>query len=99
MSESFFNDANPYLHGLYAPVKDEISANDLPVIGEIPRELHGAYFRNGPNPAQPPKGMHHWFDGDGMIHGIELSNGAANWYRNRYVRTPLFENPGVDRME
>jgi carotenoid cleavage dioxygenase len=80
------NQLNPYLHGLYAPVKEEVSADELPVTGEIPRELQGAYFRNGPNPAEPPKGMHHWFDGDGMIHGIWFENGKAR-YRNRYVGT------------
>ena len=41
----------------------------------------------------------HWFVGDGMIHGIEISEGKANWYRNRYVRTPMYANPDTDRME
>jgi carotenoid cleavage dioxygenase len=31
--------------------------------------------------------MYHWFIGDGMLHGIELSGGKAR-YRNRWVRTP-----------
>ncbi|WDI30571.1 carotenoid oxygenase family protein [Hyphococcus flavus] len=80
------NFVNPYLHGLYAPVREEISAEKLEVIGEIPRDLHGAYFRNGPNPKTSPKGMHHWFDGDGMVHGVWFENGEAR-YRNRYVQT------------
>ncbi|MAW78682.1 MAG: 9-cis-epoxycarotenoid dioxygenase [Parvularcula sp.] len=93
MGGNALNDLNPYLHGLYAPVKEEASADNLPVIGEIPRELHGACFRNGPNPAAAPKGMHHWFDGDGMIHGLWFENGKAR-YRNRYVRTQDFELNG-----
>ena len=40
---------NPYLHGLFAPTISEISVTDLEVEGEIPRDLNGAYFRNGPN--------------------------------------------------
>lgn len=80
------NHLNPYLQGIYAPASDETAARDLPVIGEIPKDLWGAYFRNGPNPAAPPKGMHHWFDGDGMIHGVWFENGRAR-YANRYVRT------------
>lgn len=80
------NEMNPYLHGLYAPIKEEVSAEKLKVIGEIPKDLHGGFFRNGPNPKTPPKGMHHWFDGDGMIHGVWFENGAAR-YRNRYVQT------------
>lgn len=91
------NELNPYLHGLYAPVKEEVSAEDLPVIGEIPRDLHGAYFRNGPNPQTPPKGMHHWFDGDGMLHGIWFENGKAR-YRNRYVRSEDFKANGQGEM-
>lgn len=79
-------DMNPYLHGRFGPVKNEVTALDLPVIGEIPRDLHGAYYRNGPNPRVMPEGMHHWFDGDGMLHAIYFEDGRAE-YRNRYVRT------------
>jgi carotenoid cleavage dioxygenase len=90
MPERALNDLNPYLNGLYAPVREEVTARKLDVVGEIPKDLYGAYFRNGPNPLTPPKGMHHWFDGDGMIHGIWFENGEAR-YANRYIRTPDFE--------
>jgi carotenoid cleavage dioxygenase len=80
------NHLNPYLRGLYAPVVDEVLTHDLQVFGEIPKDLFGAYFRNGPNPRTAPKGMHHWFDGDGMIHGIWFENGRAR-YANRFVET------------
>lgn len=75
------------LSGNYGPVGEEITAIDLPVSGHIPRALNGRYLRNGPNPIPVPEGLHHWFLGDGMLHGIELSDGKANWYRNRWVRT------------
>ncbi len=93
------NALNPYLNGLYAPVREEISCSDLPVVGEIPKDLQGAYFRNGPNPMSPPVGMHHWFDGDGMLHGVWFDNGRAR-YANRYVRTADFEAEieGADAM-
>lgn len=80
------NRFNPYLKGIYAPVRKEVTALDLEVEGEIPRDLYGAYLRNGPNPLNAPEGMHHWFDGDGMVHGIFFENGKAE-YRNRYVHT------------
>lgn len=83
------NDRNPYLHGLYAPQPEEVTALDLPVIGEIPKDLYGAYVRNGPNPVHMPTDMHHWFDGDGMVHSIYFENGRAE-YRNRYIRTDDF---------
>ncbi|WP_354695203.1 carotenoid oxygenase family protein [Elongatibacter sediminis] len=80
---------NPYLEGPHAPVDREIDAFDLEVIGDLPEDLEGLYLRNGPNPKFSPKGVHHWFDGDGMLHGIEVSNGRVN-YRNRWVRTRGF---------
>lgn len=85
---------NPYLNGIYAPVDDEITASELRVEGEIPRDLFGAYVRNGPNPGKSEMAMHHWFDGDAMLHGIFFEDGKAT-YRNRYVRTDDF----VDGVE
>lgn len=77
---------NRYLEGNYAPVTEEITATDLPVVGELPAELNGRYLRNGPNPIEPvDPTTHHWFMGDGMVHGIRLREGRAEWYRNRYV--------------
>ena len=80
---------NPFLKGVYAPIATEITADDLTVIGEIPRDLDGAYLRNGPNPIFQPRGRYHWFDGDGMVHGIEFHDGKAT-YRNRWIRTEGF---------
>ncbi|WP_061299453.1 carotenoid oxygenase family protein [Herbidospora cretacea] len=81
---------NPYLLGVYAPVHEEITADDLTVIGEIPRDLNGVYLRNGPNARFPMRGRYHWFDGDGMVHAMHFENGAAR-YRNRWVRTKAFQ--------
>ena len=67
------------------PVPDEISAVDLPVEGALPPELDGRYFRNGPNP-RPGDPANHWFAGAGMIHGVRLRQGHAEWYRNRWVK-------------
>ena len=78
--------ANRYLEGNYAPVEHEITATDLQVIGELPEHLEGRYLRNGPNPITPvDPATHHWFMGDGMVHGVRLRGGRAEWYRNRYV--------------
>lgn len=78
--------SNRYLEGNYAPVADEVTAVDLQVIGQLPAELSGRYLRNGPNPiAAVDLATHHWFLGDGMVHGVRLLDGQAKWYRNRYV--------------
>ncbi|MFF5211250.1 carotenoid oxygenase family protein [Streptosporangium sp. NPDC000396] len=91
-----------YLEGHLAPVPDEIDAIDLEVTGTLPAELTGRYFRNGPNPL-PGQDPGHWFTGNGMIHGIRLRDGRAEWYRNRWVRTrklvegaPYVGDGGVD---
>lgn len=81
---------NPYLAGNFAPVATELTVDNLPVLGELPSELHGMFVRNGPNPQFPPLGRYHWFDGDGMLHGVHIQNGQAS-YRNRYIRTQGFE--------
>ena len=54
----------------------------------VPLELNGRFLRNGPNPVQAPEpSTYHWFTGDGMVHGIRLGDGKAEWYRNRWVRS------------
>ena len=81
---------DPYLSGNFAPVTDELDL-DLAISGEMPAELAGAFYRNGPNPQFTPLGDYHWFTGDGMIHGVFVEGGKAH-YRNRYVRTPKWRD-------
>mgnify|MGYP006148197987 FL=1 len=79
--------SNPFLSGNLAPVDVETTAFDLKVTGTLPNELNGRYLRNGPNPiGQVDPEKYHWFLGSGMVHGIQLNNGEAKWYRNRWVR-------------
>ena len=85
-----------FLSGNYGPVFDELTDTDLKVTGTIPKALSGTYVRNGSNPKDGTAG--HWFFGDGMVHGVRLENGKAQWYRNRYVRTPKLEK-GLDAMD
>jgi carotenoid cleavage dioxygenase-like enzyme len=80
-------DRSPFLRGPYAPVTEEITAFDLPVTGSLPAELDGRYLRNGPNPMGLDDPGSHWFLGAGMVHGVRLRNGKAEWYRNRWVRS------------
>ena len=75
-----------YITRMFAPVPDELAVNDLEVEGELPEALEGVFLRNGPNPHFTPPGRYHWFDGDGMIHGVYFGGGKAS-YRNRYVHT------------
>ncbi|MDJ0714798.1 MAG: carotenoid oxygenase family protein [Prochloraceae cyanobacterium] len=81
---------NPYLEGNFAPIRKEITADNLEIIGELPPDLSGMFVRNGPNPQFTPIGNYHWFDGDGMLHGVKIDSGRAS-YCNRYVRTQGFK--------
>lgn len=78
-----------WLQGDYAPVTKEVTATALEVRGALPSSLSGLYVKNGSNP--PRANSPHWFFGDGMLHGVRLSNGKAEWYRNRYVQTNLYK--------
>lgn len=80
---------SPFLDGNFAPVREERDAADLPVIGELPRDLDGVFVRNGPNPQFHPIRGYHWFGGDGMLHGVAIRDGKAA-YRNRWIRTEAF---------
>ena len=77
-----------WMRGNYAPVREEATAFDLPVEGSIPPEICGLYAEIGANPREGATA--HWFLGDGMVHGVSIRNGKAEWYRNRWVRTPCF---------
>ncbi len=80
---------NPFLNGLNAPMDQELTLEHLAVEGEIPAALDGRYLRIGPNPIRPPQSpaSHHWFIGDGMVHGLRIAGGRALWYRNRWIRS------------
>ena len=92
------DDTTPlHLQGNGRPVTEELTLTDLRVTGTIPAELDGRYVRNGANPFTGLSD--HPFFGDGMVHGVRLRDGAAEWYRNRYVRTPFIENPATDILD
>ena len=79
---------NKWLQGPYAPIAGDVTATELTVEGTLPAELEGRYLRNGPNPIGPvDPATHHWFTGDGMVHGVRLGDGRADWYRARMVRS------------
>ncbi len=78
-----------WLQNNFAPVADEIEVFDLEIRGALPPELNGFFIRNGSNPRSGESP--HWFMGDGMLHSVHLEGGRALSYRNRYVRTPLYE--------
>ncbi|HQZ33260.1 MAG TPA: carotenoid oxygenase family protein [Ilumatobacteraceae bacterium] len=86
-----------HLRGNWAPVLDELTETQLHVEGNIPTELQGVYLRTGPNPSTGRSD--HWFFGDGMVHGVRLAGGKAEWYRNRFIETPNISDPLTNPMD
>lgn len=77
--------------GYSAPARIEADVQDLEVIGSIPPELDGAYYRNSADPCYPPLlGTDIFLNGDGMVHMVRLDKGHAD-LKTRYVRTRKFE--------
>ena len=78
---------HPFLTGPHTPMTEEKTLDQLSVTGTIPTELDGRYLRIGPNPMNANPANHHWFIGDGMVHGLRLKDGKAMWYKNRWLRS------------
>jgi carotenoid cleavage dioxygenase len=78
---------NPFAIGAFRPVAEERTARDLAVEGALPPELDGLLLRNSfcPYPGQPLPP--HLFFADGMVSGLRLRAGRAEWFRNRWVET------------
>ena len=97
MSEARQEKAPFWLRDNFAPTFEERTESDLKVIGQIPESLQGTLLRNGANPQSGESA--HWFLGNGMLHGVRIEAGQAKWYRNRYVKTPLYLRPDGDVMD
>jgi carotenoid cleavage dioxygenase-like enzyme len=95
MTQPFPNE--PYLTGYYEPFRAELEADDLVIEGKLPEDLHGSFYRNGPDPQFPPHpdDKYHVFDGDGMIYAFHFKGGKVSM-RNRWVRTLKFN---MERQE
>ncbi|MBI1250936.1 MAG: 9-cis-epoxycarotenoid dioxygenase [Alphaproteobacteria bacterium] len=78
-----------HMTGNFGPVDDEATLLNLEVHGAVPPELSGVYMRNGGNPRNGD--TEHFFFGDGMLNGVRLGGGKAQWFKNRWVRTACYE--------
>ncbi|MGJ3246812.1 MAG: carotenoid oxygenase family protein [Elainellaceae cyanobacterium] len=71
----------------YRSLRDEFDYWIDDIEGQIPSDLYGTLFRNGPGSLDiNNQQFQHPFDGDGMICAIAFKDGRAH-FRNRYVRT------------
>ncbi|ANY20616.1 Carotenoid cleavage oxygenase [Tsuneonella dongtanensis] len=91
LSRKRLSDDSAFMRGIHTPMAEELTIADLEITGAIPPQLDGRYVRIGPNPHFAGGKGHHWFVGDGMVHGVKLRGGKAEWYRNRYIRSRALE--------
>ena len=84
--------------GVSEPQHTEYDYTVDQIEGEIPAELTGTLYRNGPGRWQDHTGrpLHHLFDGDGMVSAFRIENGTVR-YRNRYVRTQHYRGKSGTR--
>ena len=75
----------------YAGMRFEATVEDCLVVeGEVPEELNGGFYRNGPQWRRPTKQGHlGLYSLDGMIQGLVFREGRTE-FRNRWVRTPKY---------
>jgi carotenoid cleavage dioxygenase len=83
---------------------DEETYEVTDVEGELPRELCGTLYRNGPSQRVLPHegyGALHLFDGDGLVHAFRFDDGRLH-YTGRFVRNASFrfeEAAGPSRQD
>lgn len=74
------------------PSEREESYEITEIEGEIPREIHGTLYRNGPSQRQlPPQGYEalHLFDGDALVHAYRFEDGKAH-YTGKFVENESY---------
>ncbi|KAF9889641.1 hypothetical protein FE257_007149 [Aspergillus nanangensis] len=81
----------PQFSGFMKPCRFEGDIQNLEVIGTIPKEIHGTFYRVMPDPALPPYiDNDPWFNGDGSVSAFYINDGVCD-YKQRYVQTEKFQ--------
>lgn len=81
----------PVFRGYQAPSRIEADISQLEVLGNLPPELRGSFYRVGPDPQFPPRGPNDiFFNGDGHMSLFRFCGNGRVDYRSRYVRTDKF---------
>jgi len=88
----------------WRPAPDETAYEITELDGEIPRELCGTLYRNGPSQRRLPQQGYaalHFFDGDALVHALRIEDGGVH-YTGRFARNQAFlyqEENGPDRQD
>ena len=80
----------PSCHGGLENLDEEHNYWIDQIEGEVPLDLEGTFFRNGPGRQRIGNSRYgHWFDGDGMICAFTFQEGRVH-FKNQYIRTPKY---------
>lgn len=80
----------PWLAGWRQVSAEAFGPTRAQLLGRLPEGLAGTLYRNGPAWFERADFRYeHWFDGDGMVHGWRIQDGAIV-HRARMVETPKF---------
>ena len=79
-----------YLKDKFSPVFDEKTIKVFHN-NKLFNKIQNSFFAQiGSNPKYTEDEDYHWFDGDGMIHGIYFNNSMLT-YQNRWIQTKRFQ--------
>lgn len=91
--KSLFNKAlanNPNLIG-FANTASDFSHQTLTIEGNVPKDIQGQFFRNGPAKHERAGDRYqHLFEGDGMLQCFTIGNGKIT-HTGKFINTPKFE--------
>jgi carotenoid cleavage dioxygenase len=76
----------------WKPSLEERAYKITEIQGEVPREIHGTLYRNGPSQKILPGSGYeslHLFDGDALVHGFRFDDGEIS-YRGRFVENESY---------
>ncbi|KAK1510212.1 9-cis-epoxycarotenoid dioxygenase 1 [Colletotrichum abscissum] len=80
----------PQFSAFMKPCRFEGEVRNLEVVGTVPAELDGTFFRVMPDPQFPPFIENDpWFNGDGNVSAFCFHNGNVD-FQQKYVRTEKF---------
>ncbi len=78
-----------YLHTTVAPYRFEAEIYDCEVVGEVPRELNGSFYRCGGDTLYPTMQNDNLNNGDGVMAAFHFQDGYVDFIQ-RYVKTERF---------
>ncbi|OBR10396.1 Lignostilbene dioxygenase [Colletotrichum higginsianum IMI 349063] len=80
----------PQFSGFMKPCRFEGEVRNLEIVGTVPAELDGVFYRVMPDPQFPPFIEDDpWFNGDGNVSAFRFHNGNVD-FQQKFVRTEKF---------